>query len=87
MAKKMYCNKCGKEMDFWDKQEEFSIHTHCGYGTKFDGSDLELDLCCDCMEELADGCKIPPVADIEKYYTCSRAATVRSGRLCLRRLS
>lgn len=66
MAKKMYCNKCGKEMDFWDKQEEFSIHTHCGYGTKFDGSHLELDLCCDCMEELADSCKIPPVADIEK---------------------
>lgn len=50
-------------MDIWDKQEEFSIHTRCGYGTKFDGSDIELDLCCDCMEELVDSCKISPVTD------------------------
>ena len=52
MAKKVYCNKCGKEMDFWDRQEEISIHTK-----------LELDLCCDCMEELVNSCKISPVID------------------------
>lgn len=63
MAKKVYCNKCGKEMDFWDRQEEFSINTKCGYGTKYDGSTIELELCCDCMEELVDSCKISPVID------------------------
>ena len=63
MAKKVYCNKFGKEMDFWDRQEEFSIHTICGYGTEYDGSTLELDLCCDCMEELVNSCKISPVID------------------------
>ena len=63
MAKKVYGHKCGKERDLWDRQEEFSIHTKCGYGTKYDGSTIELDLCCDCMEELVDSCKISPVID------------------------
>ena len=33
--KKCYCNLCGKEMDFWDVQEEFSIQSYyIGYGSK-----------------------------------------------------
>lgn len=50
----MQCNKCGKEMDIWDRQENFSINGICGYGTKYDGSKIQLNLCCDCMEELID---------------------------------
>lgn len=48
----MQCNKCGKEMDIWDRQENFSINRRCGYGTKYDGFGIQLNLCCDCMEEL-----------------------------------
>ena len=52
MAKEIICNKCGKKFDFWDTQEDFSIERSLGYGTKYDGSTLELDLCCECMEKL-----------------------------------
>lgn len=58
---KMRCNKCGKEMDIWDRQENFSINGICGYGTKYDGSKIQLNLCCDCMEELIDACVVSPV--------------------------
>lgn len=63
MAKEITCNKCGKKFDFWDAQENFSINARLGYGTKYDGSDLELDLCCDCMEKLIDECVISPISD------------------------
>ena len=58
---KHICNKCGKEFDIWDKQEDFSIYRVAGYGTKFDGSKIELDLCCECMEKLVDECIISPI--------------------------
>ena len=63
--KKCYCNLCGKEMNFWDIQEEFSIKSSSiGYGSKHDGDALELDLCCDCMDELIDRCKINPITSL-----------------------
>lgn len=44
MAKgRTLCNLCGKEFDEWDEQEGFGIHTRVGYGSKFDGDDVELD--------------------------------------------
>lgn len=63
ISKKATCNKCGKVLDFWDKQENFSINTILGYGTKYDGDSLELDLCCDCMEKLIDECVISPIRE------------------------
>lgn len=66
MSKQIICNKCGKTFDIWDKQENFRIYRNLGYGTKYDGSKLELDLCCSCMEELVDGCRIHPIIYIEK---------------------
>lgn len=63
---KRYCNKCGQEMDFWDLQENFSIHTQFGYGTRYDGSKLNLNLCCGCMEQLIKSCVISPVEDFEE---------------------
>ena len=47
----------------WDETEHFHIHKKCGYGTKFDGEKLELDLCCSCMEELIDSCTISPIIE------------------------
>lgn len=63
MAKEIICNKCGKKFDMWDTQEDFSIYRHCGYGSEHDGSDLELDLCCECMDKLIAECKISPIKD------------------------
>lgn len=64
MSKGIICNKCGKELDIWDKQEEFSLHKNLGYGTAYDGMRLELDLCCKCMEELIVSCSENPLIDI-----------------------
>lgn len=60
-TKDIVCNRCGKRFDIWDTQENFSINTQLGYGTKYDGDSLELYLCCDCMEKLIDECAISPI--------------------------
>lgn len=64
MAKELYCNKCGKKMDMWDIQENYSMQRHLGYGSKYDGDNLDIDLCCDCMDELIESCVIPPVESL-----------------------
>ena len=61
MAKQYTCNKCGKPFDIWDKQEAFHIYRELGYGTAYDGSLLELDLCCSCMDALIEECTISPI--------------------------
>lgn len=68
MSKIVICNKCGKAFDKWDEQENFHIHGFLGYGTKYDGSKIELDLCCHCLEELAEHCKINPITEIDDTY-------------------
>ncbi len=64
MSKEITCNMCGRKFDIWDEQENFSIHTRLGYGTKYDGDCLEFDICCDCMETLIDKCAISPIKEI-----------------------
>jgi len=32
-----------------------------GYGSKYDLSEVNLQLCCDCFDQLADECEISPV--------------------------
>lgn len=61
--KNYICNKCGKPFDMWDENEHFHIYTKFGYGTKFDGDELQLDLCCSCIEELVDSCTISPIIE------------------------
>lgn len=68
MSKIAYCNKCGKQLDIYDKQEDFSLETRVGYGSKYDGRVLNLDLCCSCMDELIDSCLISPIEDEEYTY-------------------
>jgi hypothetical protein len=48
------CNMCGKEFDLWDSQEDFSIHKTIGYGSKFDGAEIEINLCCGCFDSLIE---------------------------------
>lgn len=68
MSRIFTCNKCGNRLNEWDVQENFSIYTVLGYGTKFDGCELELDLCCECMNELIDSCAISPIVE-PRYYS------------------
>lgn len=68
MAKgKTLCNVCGKELDEYDEQEHFGLHTRVGYGSKHDCSDVDLDFCCDCFDKLMDKlvpqCKINPITE------------------------
>ena len=65
---KTICNICGKEFDMWDQQEGFGLHYHVGYGSRFDGDRILVDMCCDCFDELMDTyilpkCKISPLED------------------------
>ena len=56
-----YCNNCGKELDFWDKQENFIIEKKLGYGTKYDGNKLKLQFCCECIDSIIENCSILPI--------------------------
>lgn len=55
------CTVCGKKFDMWDVQESFRFHHRVGYGSKYDGRDLNLNMCCACfdglMDELVPRCK------------------------------
>lgn len=53
------CNMCGKQFDLWDEQEAFGFHYCVGYGSVFDGSRIDLDLCCDCFDKLMEKYIIP----------------------------
>lgn len=76
MIKKI-CNMCGKEFDMWDEQESFGIYNYnVGYGSKYDGDIIRLDLCCECADKIIDACKISPVEE----RTISQVGGVYNGR-------
>lgn len=58
---KMQCNMCGKSFDTFDEQGGVSICKTLGYGTKYDGEILRLDLCCECLDNLIDKCVLSPI--------------------------
>lgn len=59
--KKLVCNKCGKELDVFDLNENYDFRLELGYGTIYDGEKVEIRMCCDCMEEFIDACKVSPI--------------------------
>lgn len=61
--RKTICNLCGEDFDFWDEQEDYSIYKRIGYGSRYDGKHLSLDICCKCMDELIGRCVISPVEE------------------------
>lgn len=69
-----YCNICGNKMDFWDIQEDYTIHTTAGYGSKYDEEEIELHICCDCMDKLIDRCTISPIASEAADYKLVKEA-------------
>ena len=62
------CNVCGKTIEqVFENQMLISIHDRIGYGSKYDGSMLDLDICSDCFDKLNDGfaeeCAINPIKE------------------------
>lgn len=67
MAEEIFCNICGKKLDFFDTQEDF---THTGtiqYGSKHDGEQINLHICCSCMDKIIESCKITPIKSAENF--------------------
>lgn len=60
------CNLCGKELDFFDLQNDFSIHRKIGYGSVHDGDDVHLRLCSDCFDGLVDECDVSPIEEMSE---------------------
>lgn len=63
MARVIYCNICGKKFDIYDESSEAFINTEMGYGSKYDGEQVDFDICNKCMDELIDKCKISPIVE------------------------
>lgn len=56
------CNLCGKELDMFDIQNDFTIQKDAVcYGSGLDGERVELRLCCSCFDRIAYACEISPV--------------------------
>ena len=60
----MQCNRCGKVFDIYDEQERFGFHYTVGYGSIYDLTKIDLNLCCECFDEIYNAvkkqCVIPP---------------------------
>ena len=61
--RKYVCNMCGKVFDAWDVNEGVSIHKYCGYGSRYDGQRIGIDLCGQCVDNLIEACMISPVVE------------------------
>ena len=57
----IYCNKCGKVLDEWDLQQDFSVYKKVTYGSAHDMETLHICLCNDCMDELIASCVVDPI--------------------------
>lgn len=60
-----YCNYCGKQIDNKDDYQHHHIYIPMWYGSKYDGDDVQADLCLECTDKLIDFlrplCKYDPV--------------------------
>lgn len=66
-TKKVFCNKCGKEIPVVDghtEEEVFSVDYRWGYFSGKDGERHRFDLCEDCYDEMLHAFRIP--AEIEE---------------------
>lgn len=59
--KPLYCSKCGRELDMWDRQNNFVIHRSVHYGSKYDMTEVSVRLCNRCFDTFADSCVNSPV--------------------------
>lgn len=71
---KRICNICGREFDAFDRLSGLALRQHLGYGSTHDGSNVSLDLCCHCFDELLDTyllpkCEISPLEEEDALST------------------
>lgn len=59
-----YCNICGNRFDQYDNNANYSIHKLIGYGSKYDGCFMHMNICIKCMDKIIEDCKIKPVSSI-----------------------
>ena len=67
MAGPRVCNQCGKRLDFFDLQQDFTIHKRIGYGSSHDREEVELRFCCDCFDRLIASCSVSPLIQEDAY--------------------
>lgn len=60
------CNKCGKESNDLDINENIEVDLSFNYGSRRDGTKMSFSLCDDCLDEIINGFKIEP--DIDDPY-------------------
>ena len=65
MTQNLICNHCGKELDFFDLQNDFSILKRIGYGSVHDGVDVHMGLCSDCFDKLVEECEVSPIEEMD----------------------
>ena len=47
------CDLCGKFLNEYDEQENFGFHyNNIGYGSKYDGCNINIDMCCECFDKM-----------------------------------
>lgn len=70
-----YCNKCGVALDEWDARGDYAMRRALGYGSRYDGKDVDIRLCCLCMDELIGACVRSPLVnhkiDWDRLYRMS----------------
>lgn len=65
MQNKKVCNHCGRELDVFDLQQDFTIHKKIQYGSSYDGCQVHYQLCCDCFDKAVEQCKVNPIKEVE----------------------
>lgn len=65
LFEKTCCNICGKELDIYDKEANYHIHTKMSYGSKYDMSEIDIHICTECLDNMIDNCVKSPIADEE----------------------
>ena len=65
------CTMCGKYFDLWDGQEDFCLNRCIGYGSSYDGCQVNLQLCCECFDRVLDMvvplCRTNPTTDLTDW--------------------
>lgn len=60
------CDLCGKELNEFDMQENFGLHySNIGYGSKFDGESIDVDICCTCFDKMMDEYITPQIKKLK----------------------
>lgn len=61
------CTMCGHNLDEWDINQDFSLNTYIGYGSKYDTETLNARFCCKCFDKIIDyiskNCVLSPFKD------------------------